>query len=274
MRAFVLGVAEVAQRGVATFAISESFDILEQVGLGVGLAPMVCESHFRSAQCQGQCIHRQSTRHRHIHRPTDPVRKQIRHEGEIEPPGYSACHSSRCRFASGRSCSLARSDFFFASGRAGPRPGPTPTSTAGSEIVAHPRPAWRRVLASDTPPVREVIADGVNGLLTDFFDVSGMADKAESVLDRPADFRPLSAAGVRLVRERYSFDVCFPRIRDLYEDVVNSGVKGAPATRRGLTSPLRVPTDGSPTGSAALHPWRHPVARPGRRALAIPLRSR
>ena len=85
------------------------------------------------------------------------------------------------------------------------------------------------VLASDTPPVREVIADGVNGLLTDFFDVSGMADKAESVLDRPADFRPLSAAGVRLVRERYSFDVCFPQIRDLYEEVANSGVKGAHA---------------------------------------------
>ena len=60
-------------------------------------------------------------------------------------------------------------------------------------------------------------------------DISAMADKAESVLDRPADFRPLSDAGVRLVRERYSSDVCFPQIRDLYEEVANSGVQGAPA---------------------------------------------
>jgi len=34
-RAFVLGGAEVAQRGVTTFAVPESFDLLKQAGLGV-----------------------------------------------------------------------------------------------------------------------------------------------------------------------------------------------------------------------------------------------
>jgi len=42
--------------------------------------------HLASAQCHGQGIHHQSTRHRHVHRPPDdPARKKIRHEGEIEP---------------------------------------------------------------------------------------------------------------------------------------------------------------------------------------------
>ena len=33
MRAFVLGGAEIAERGVATFTVPESFDILKQAGL-------------------------------------------------------------------------------------------------------------------------------------------------------------------------------------------------------------------------------------------------
>ena len=37
------------------------------------------------------------------------------------------------------------------------------------------------VLASDTPPVIEVITNGTNGLLADFFDVEGLAEKALAV---------------------------------------------------------------------------------------------
>jgi hypothetical protein len=53
MRSFALVRAEVAQRGVATFAVPESFDILKQAGLGllgVGLATLVCQFHFQSAE--------------------------------------------------------------------------------------------------------------------------------------------------------------------------------------------------------------------------------
>ena len=42
------------------------------------------------------------------------------------------------------------------------------------------------VLASDTPPVREMIEHGQNGLLADFFDVEGLADAARSRAERPA----------------------------------------------------------------------------------------
>jgi glycosyltransferase involved in cell wall biosynthesis len=78
------------------------------------------------------------------------------------------------------------------------------------------------VLASDTKPVREVIEHGRTGLLTDFFDADAMADVAERVLNAPADFKHLGAAGVDLVRERYSLDVCLPQMVALYEEVCSS----------------------------------------------------
>src|SRR5262249_50088885 len=78
------------------------------------------------------------------------------------------------------------------------------------------------VLASDTAPVREMIEPGKNGLLVDFFDVEGLADLASQVLDRPQDYKPLGRAGTELIRERYSLDVCLPRMLALYEDAYHA----------------------------------------------------
>src|SRR5205814_2605210 len=47
--------------------------------------------------------------------------------------------------------------------------------------------AGATVLASDTPPVREMITHGKNGLLTDFFDAELMAETASRILDAPQD---------------------------------------------------------------------------------------
>jgi glycosyltransferase involved in cell wall biosynthesis len=76
------------------------------------------------------------------------------------------------------------------------------------------------VLASDTAPVREVIEPGKNGLLADFFDVEALASAAGKVLDAPGDYKGLGRAGVQMIQERYSLDVCLPRMLALYEDVV------------------------------------------------------
>ncbi len=73
------------------------------------------------------------------------------------------------------------------------------------------------VLASDTAPVREVIAHGENGLLVDFFDVDGFVSTAMRVLDAPARFRDLGMAGVELVRDRYSLKVCLPQVLGVYQ---------------------------------------------------------
>ena len=47
------------------------------------------------------------------------------------------------------------------------------------------------VLASDVPPVREVIEPGVNGLVEPLFDVERLTETALEVLDDPAAFAPL-----------------------------------------------------------------------------------
>lgn len=78
------------------------------------------------------------------------------------------------------------------------------------------------VVASDTPPVRELIAHGRNGLLAGFFDVDRLAELALQVLDDPPAHQHLAEAGVELVRNEYSLDVCLPRILDLYERTIEN----------------------------------------------------
>lgn len=73
------------------------------------------------------------------------------------------------------------------------------------------------VLASDTPPVREMIEHGRNGLLTDFFDVDALADRAGEVLDRPEDYRHLGENGMRLIHEKYALDDCLGQMVALYQ---------------------------------------------------------
>ena len=65
--------------------------------------------------------------------------------------------------------------------------------------------------------MREVIRDGSNGLLADFFDTDGLADKAVAVLNEPAGFRHLGEQGAALVRERYALDVTLPRLIQWFE---------------------------------------------------------
>lgn len=77
------------------------------------------------------------------------------------------------------------------------------------------------VLASDTPPVREMISSGQNGLLVDFFNIDGFVRAAGEVLDDPGRFRGLGEAGAEMVRRRYSLDVCLPQMLTLYEEVLN-----------------------------------------------------
>jgi glycosyltransferase involved in cell wall biosynthesis len=60
------------------------------------------------------------------------------------------------------------------------------------------------VIGSRTGPVQEVITDGENGLLVDFFDTGAMADRIVQAIDNQAALRPLREAAQRCARERYS----------------------------------------------------------------------
>jgi len=66
------------------------------------------------------------------------------------------------------------------------------------------------VIGSDTAPVREVIEDGRNGFLVDFFDANGLALKIAEVLDRRDELNGLRERARETVRERYSLARCLP----------------------------------------------------------------
>jgi glycosyltransferase involved in cell wall biosynthesis len=67
------------------------------------------------------------------------------------------------------------------------------------------------IVGSATAPVQEVIADGDNGCLVDFFDSIKLADELASVLDAGADNRPMRERARETVLERYDLArICLP----------------------------------------------------------------
>ena len=72
------------------------------------------------------------------------------------------------------------------------------------------------LLASDTEPVLEVVNQGENGLLCDFFDVERMAELANNVLDHPQEHTSMRRAARQTILDRFSLEVCLPRLADFY----------------------------------------------------------
>ncbi|MCU0889682.1 MAG: glycosyltransferase [Rubritepida sp.] len=76
------------------------------------------------------------------------------------------------------------------------------------------------VLASDTAPVTEVVAEGVNGRLVDFFDSAAIAERLAAMLAAPEALVPLRDSARRTVVERYDLaGVCLPQQVALLERV-------------------------------------------------------
>lgn len=76
------------------------------------------------------------------------------------------------------------------------------------------------VIGSATPPVQEVIEDGRNGVLVDFFSPEQVAAAVVRALAEPETFRPLRQAARRTVVERYDLRRrCLPQLLDLCDDV-------------------------------------------------------
>jgi glycosyltransferase involved in cell wall biosynthesis len=74
------------------------------------------------------------------------------------------------------------------------------------------------VIGSATPPVQEVIEDGVNGRLVDFFDIDGWAEALIAALADPEGHAPLREAARARIVERYDLRaVCLPRLIEFVE---------------------------------------------------------
>jgi glycosyltransferase involved in cell wall biosynthesis len=68
------------------------------------------------------------------------------------------------------------------------------------------------VIGSATPPVKEALSHGRNGLLVDFFDVDGWVKTIAKALAEPAEFAPLRREARKGILKTYDLrTVCLPR---------------------------------------------------------------
>ena len=77
------------------------------------------------------------------------------------------------------------------------------------------------VLASSTPPVTEMIRDGENGLLADFFDPAEFARRSIEVLRDPDAYRPLGDAAEQMIIRQYSLKAVLPKMLSLYAGAIS-----------------------------------------------------
>ena len=82
------------------------------------------------------------------------------------------------------------------------------------------------VVGSDTAPVREVIRDGENGFLRDFFDAEGIAECALAALRDQESVEPVRRAARQTVLDSYSLDRTLPAFRDLLQGVAERAKAG------------------------------------------------
>jgi len=84
------------------------------------------------------------------------------------------------------------------------------------------------VVGSRTAPVEEVIRDGENGLLTDFFSIEELASKVDAALSR--DHQELRAAARKTVVERFDLKrVCLPAQLELVARLERQGADAGAA---------------------------------------------
>lgn len=77
------------------------------------------------------------------------------------------------------------------------------------------------IVGSDTPPVREVIKDGYNGLLVDFFSPKQIADRVDEVLDHPDRMAEIRQRARETVVERYNLSDLLSQQLKLITEVAN-----------------------------------------------------
>ena len=67
------------------------------------------------------------------------------------------------------------------------------------------------VIASDTPPVRDAVTDGKDGILLDFFDVDALSAKLIEACKHPKRFNAMRKAARRTVLQRFDrATICEP----------------------------------------------------------------
>ncbi|MGB1539699.1 MAG: glycosyltransferase family 4 protein, partial [Rickettsiales bacterium] len=77
------------------------------------------------------------------------------------------------------------------------------------------------VIGSSTPPVEEVITDGKNGLLVDFFSPDDLAKRVDEVLDHKDRMDQIRQNARQFILDRYALEKLLPLHMELIRDVAN-----------------------------------------------------
>lgn len=80
------------------------------------------------------------------------------------------------------------------------------------------------IIASDTQPVKEVMQDGVNGILTDFFSVEKIADKVDEVLNNPDKYTELRENARDKIVENYDLKQALKKQVELINDLISEKI--------------------------------------------------
>ncbi len=83
------------------------------------------------------------------------------------------------------------------------------------------------VIGSDTAPVTEVVTEGKNGLLVDFFSPTGIADRIDEVLNHKNRMEALRTKARETVLERFALRDCLQKQVAMMEDLCNGERPGA-----------------------------------------------
>ncbi|WP_013323096.1 glycosyltransferase family 4 protein [Gloeothece verrucosa] len=78
------------------------------------------------------------------------------------------------------------------------------------------------IIGSDTPPVKEVIQDGVNGLLVDFFSPKEIAERVEEVIKHPTRMADIRLQARQTIVEKYSLQQLLSQHIELMSKVAKS----------------------------------------------------
>lgn len=83
------------------------------------------------------------------------------------------------------------------------------------------------VLATRVGGIREVVEDGVTGMLVEPGDSRALARAIETLLDNPGLRQKLADNGFKRAENDYAWETVAARFEDLYRGVVEKAAKGA-----------------------------------------------
>ena len=95
------------------------------------------------------------------------------------------------------------------------------------------------VIGSRTAPVEEVIKDGKNGLLVDFFSPEALANRVDEALDNPQPMARLRRAARQTVLDHYGLETCLRQQIQLITELAKGGRVSLPL--RGVANAARTP---------------------------------